>query len=450
LKYAGNLIVPFLTKLFNKLYDSRQFPSAWCKSVIIPLFKKGDENNPDNYRGISLLSIVSKVFTSILNTRLYKWAEKEEKISREQAGFRKKYSTTDHIFTLTSLVNSKLNSRRRGKVYAAFIDYKKAFDTVNRDKLWDTLEKLKTSSKLVSMLKSMYSSVQSCVRWGASLSDFFECLQGVKQGCLLSPLIFSLFVSEVADFVRENGKHGFQLIPGLEEVFLLLFADDIVLLSSTPAGLQNQITNLERASKSLGLTVNLDKTKVMVFRKGGHLAAGEKWHYEGKKIETVNSYNYLGFMLTTKLSSDSACREYSSRAKGKILDLMKTMWSLGSLDSSVFFQLFDAQIKPMLLYASEIWGTVRLSVIESAHLFACKRLLCVSDKTPNHMVYGDTGRYPLYIDSTIYCLRYWFKLNRMPITRFPKQVFIMMKNSLVTHGLHENCNWAGKIKTCLE
>ena len=116
--------------------------------------------------------------------------------------------------------------------------------------------------------------MQVCVRWGAGLSEFFECSLGMKQGCLFSPLIFSLLISEVADFVRENGKHGIQLLPGFEHVFLLLFADDVVLVSSTPGGLQNQI-KIEKTSESLGLRVNLDKTKVMIFRKGGHIAAGE-------------------------------------------------------------------------------------------------------------------------------------------------------------------------------
>ena len=154
------------------------------------------------------------------------------------------------------------------------MDYKKAFDTVNREALWDVLQKLKTSSKMIRILKAMYNSVKSCVRWGGNL---FECPQRVKQGCLLSPLIFSLLISEVAEYVRKNGKHGIQLLQSLEEILLLLFADDIVLVSSTPSGLQNQINNLEKASNSLGLTVNLDKTKVMIFRKGGHIGAGEKF-----------------------------------------------------------------------------------------------------------------------------------------------------------------------------
>ena len=131
------------------------------------------------------------------------------------------------------MVKRKLNSRRGGKVYVAFVDYKKAFDPVDRDTLWETLEKLKTSSKMINMIKAIYTSVQSCVRWGAKFSEFFPCSLGLKQVCLLSPLMFSLFIFEVAGFVRENGKHGVQLIPGFEEI----------LISSTPSGLQNQIDN---------------------------------------------------------------------------------------------------------------------------------------------------------------------------------------------------------------
>ena len=167
-------------------------------------------------------------------------------------------------------------------------------------------------------------------------------------------------------------------------------------------------------------------------------------------MEIVNSYKYLGYTLTTKLSSNSACEEYASKAKGKILDLMKTMWSLGSLNTTVFFQLFDAQIKPMLLYASKIWDTSKHRITESAHLFACKRLLSLSDKSPNHMVYGETGRYPLYIDSKIAYLRYWLKLGKMAITRFPKQALIMLQNSLDTENRCKRSNWAGSIKECLE
>ena len=354
LKSAENVVVPFLYRFYNKLYNVCYFPMEWSKSIIIPLFEKGEEKNPDNYRGISLLSIVSKVFTAILNKRLYSWAEKEEKISPEQAGFRRSYSTIDHIFSLISIVQSRFNSPRVGKVYACFVDYKKAFDYVDRDKVWDKFQKLNTSSKLLSMLKAIYSNVSACVRWNGKLSELFSCPLGLKQGCLLSPIIFSLLIGDVADFVRANGLHGFQMIPGGSEIFSLLFADDIVLLSSTPHGLQRQINNLKIASTSLGLTVNLDKTKVMVFCKGGFLGRRERWTYGNHVLEVVNSYKYLGFLLTTKLSFNIACDEFVSKAKGKVLDIMKTMWCIGSLNTQLFFTFFDSQVKPMLLYASEV------------------------------------------------------------------------------------------------
>ena len=282
------------------------------------------------------------------------------------------------------MIKKRLNSARSGKLYVAFIDYKKAFDSVDREQLWYIMEKIKTSTKIIRVLKAMYTSVQSCVRWGVEVSEFFSCPLGVRQGCMLSPLIFSMLISNVADYVRTNGKHGVQLIPGREEIFLLLFADDIALVSTSPAGLQNQINNLDKASEGIGLTVNLDKTKIMIFRKGGHISSVEKWLYRGREVEIVNSYKYLGFTFTTKLSYNTACEDLARKAKSKVLDLMKTMWAIGTLDTRVFFQLFDAQIKPMLLYAAEVWGASQIKVIESVHLFACKRLLSVSNKNTEY------------------------------------------------------------------
>jgi len=447
LKTTTQFFSKFLTKLFNRLYDLGTFPDMWSRSVIFPLFKKGNPNCPENYRGISLLSIVSKLFTSILNKRLYTWAEVEEKISVEQAGFRRGYSTIDHIFTLISMIKNSFNHKPKRKLYVAFVDYKKAFDSVDREKLWSVLQKLKTSSKMIRMLQGIYKSVQSCVKWGSETSELFDCPSGVKQGCMLSPLIFSLLITEVADCVTENGKHGFQFLPNLKEIFLLLFADDICLISSTPLGLQNQIKNLEAASSSLGLTVNLKKTKVMIFRKGGKRARTEHWFYKGDEIEVVNSYKYLGFTLTTQLSYNIALSEFAGRAKGKVVELLKTMWNLGTMDLAIFLKLFDSQVKPLLLYASEIWGSTQFHVIEVPHLFACKRFLGIPRYTPNAMVYGDMGRYPLFIDSMVRTVKYWLKLQCLEDSRLPRQAYLMDKNRAIVHNVK---NWTFGVKSCLD
>ena len=302
LKYVDQNVADFLVQLFNKLYDEGIFPKEWSKSIIVPIHKKGDANIPDSYRGIALTSVLSKVYTRILNKRLTGWAEQEEKILEQQAGFRAGYSTIDHIFTLYGLVQKHL--QRHTKFYVAFVDFKKAFDSVNRNALWAVLRKAGVNGKLYRALKGIYASVSACVCDKCSYTKCFECPRGVKHGCLLSPLMFSFFVKELAVEVWRNAKHGIQMIPGAIEIVLLLFADVVILTSSTPAGLQNQLNHLKNEADRLYLSVNLDKTNIMVFRLGGHLAARERWVYGDGKVKVTNAYKYLGMTFTTKLCID--------------------------------------------------------------------------------------------------------------------------------------------------
>ena len=224
------------------------------------------------------------------------------------------------------------------------------------------------------------------------------------------------------------------------------------MFSSTPSGLQNQLNNLQEASDTLNLTVNLDKSKIIVFRKGGHLSKTEHWYYKGREVSVVNSYKYLGFILSTGMAFDAALDDYVRRAKKKVTDIFRTMWSLGNIDMSIFFKLFDCQVKPMLLYAAEIWGLTKFQSIESVHLFACKRLLSVSPKSPNTMIYGETGRYPLSIDSALRSIKYWFKLQQMSNTRFPKQAqqMIMEKIPELSRGRDNYHNWSFSVKRCFD
>ena len=445
LKAAGAKIIPFLTKLFNILFDAHYFPQQWTRSVIVPIHKKGNVLNPDNYRGISLLSAMSKVFTSILTKRLRSWLEHENILSLEQAGFRNQHSTVDHIYTLHAIALKNVYGEGRGKLYVAFIDYRKAFDSVCREQLWTILENVGMSTKFILMLKAMYKNVQSCVRWRHELSKFFDCSSGVKQGALESPSIFSIYIDYVADFVRKNGKHGVQLIPGMVEVFQLMFADDVVLMSTTPVGLQNQIDNLVKASKPLNLCVNLEKTKVMVFRKGGRLAKGERWYLDGKPLEVVNQYKYLGFVFSTKLSMKSAIDDNTVRGKQKGIHVLKTLWRLRSSNTSVFTKLLDSQVQPTLLYGAEVWGLMKDPSIEKAHTFVCKRFLGLGVKTPNHMVYGDLGRFPLSLSCCTRVIQYWLKLCKMSAERLPKQAYLMLLRSNVRGRL----NWAEGVRDFL-
>ena len=223
--------------------------------------------------GAFLSSCVSKLYTSVINSRLTQWAEDNDVLSEAQAGFRKDYSTVDHICTLHALVSKHLKNT---KLYVAFVDFRKAFDTVKRSALWNVLLQLGIGGNMFNTLRAMYLSVLSCVRCNPRNTDYFNCMQGLKQGCLVSPVLFSFLINELASETLLRGKHGIQLLPRGIDLFLLMFADNIALLSSTPVGLQNQLNVLYEVANGLGLLVNLEKTKIVVFRNGVCLARAER------------------------------------------------------------------------------------------------------------------------------------------------------------------------------
>ena len=427
LKLSRGFSVVFLTKLFNILFDSGTYPEEWSKAIIVPIFKKGDPKLPMNYRGVSLLSIVSKCYTFVLNKRLTKFAEINDCLKESQAGFRKNYATIDHIFTLNAIIEKGL-AKRGGKIYACFVDLKSAFDSVQRKSLFEVLVKYGIDGKFMKSIRSIYNSVIACVRTENATTDFFDCPVGVRQGCVLSPILFSLFINEITDAVDKRGMHGFQLLPGLIELFILLFADDIVLLSQTAIGLQNQIQILAETCKSLYLTINNDKTKVMVFRKGGFLGKNEKWKLNGADLDIVNEYNYLGFTFTTKMSLRIGTEGLSVKGKKACIGCIKCAHTLNEMSRKCFFNIFDTQVQPVLLYAAELWGLRRLENIEKVHTLACKRFLNVHLRVPNKLVYGELGRFPLYINSAIRCFKYWMKLLKLDEARLPRQAYIMLKN----------------------
>ena len=349
----------------------------------------------------------------------------------------------DHIFTLYAMVQKYL--LRNTKLYVAFVDFRKAFDSVNRNALWNVLRNSGLHSKLYKALKGVYNSVLACVRVNSEYSNYFDCPIGVKQGCLLSPQLFSFFINELAVEISSRGKHGIQLLPGAIELFLLLFADDIILLSESVIGLQNQLNMLKIEADRLKLTVNLGKTNIVVFRNGGHLSAHEKWCYGRLEVKVINSYKYLGMIFSTKLSLNYAWDEYYRKGKKGVIQLLKSLRKLNCFDHNIFWKMFDTQIEPLITYGSEIWGLNVNNQIEKVHTYAIKRFLRVPIHSSNTVLYGETGRYPLYIRTFVRCIKYWVKLLKLPSSRICRQAYDMMLLQME----QGKDNWAFKVKTVL-
>ena len=201
-KHGSDALNTYILNLFNNAFEIGYFPESWSEGFIIPIHKKGDKNDVSNYRGVTLLSALGKLFTRILNNRLTAWAEKYGIYVEAQAGFRKNMSTIDNIFILRALIRHYLNKNEY--LYCAFVDFTKAFDYVVRDVIWYKLLKIGVRGKMLDIIKSIYNNVKSQVKHNNTLSSSFTCNIGVRQGECLSPFLFSMCLNDLEDELRNS------------------------------------------------------------------------------------------------------------------------------------------------------------------------------------------------------------------------------------------------------
>ena len=194
-------VIQVLHSLFQLIFDTGITPSLWRKAIICPILKDpaSDRRILMNYRGISLLSCISKLYSAFLNDRISKYLEHNDLLSDEQNGFRANRSCEDHVFTLNSIIRNNSN------VYTTFIDLKKAFDFVDRDMLLYKLLLNNIDGKVYNSVKSIYAETSACIRINGTKTDWFFCKSGVKHGDNCSPTLFSIFID---DLVKELNNLG--------------------------------------------------------------------------------------------------------------------------------------------------------------------------------------------------------------------------------------------------
>ena len=167
---SSDILIDALELLFNYILDTGDFPSYWTRCIIVPIHKKGNTSDPNNYRGISLVSCFAKLFNTILNKRLKEWADTNDKVTDTQFGFKATYSTVDAIFILNHFIQEKI--RTKGKLFCCFVDFRKAYDLINRNRLWYKLIKDGIDGKMFNMLRSMYKEIKIGVKHFDNVSDF--------------------------------------------------------------------------------------------------------------------------------------------------------------------------------------------------------------------------------------------------------------------------------------
>ena len=440
IKFGSERVLTYIHKLFNTIFECGYFPTRWSEGFIVPIHKKDDKNEVTNYRGITLLSAMGKVFTRVLNNRLNSWAETYGVYVEAQSGFRKNMSTIDNIFVLKSLISHFLN--RNEYLYCIFIDFTKA---VVRDVIWYKLLKIGVRGRMLNIITSIYNNVKSKVKYNNLLSGTFTCNIGVRQGECLSPFLFSMCLNDLEKTLKNSGVNG--VIIDLLQLLSLFYTDDILLFAENAEDLQRSIDVLGMYCDRWKLTVNCKKTKVVIFRKGGRLPKDLKFTYKGLELEIVNKFTYLGVVFTSGGSCFETQKTLAGQAMKAIFCLNKHLFNFTTLRISHVLELFDKLISPILNYGSEVWGFYKSKDIETVHLHFCKKLLGVKQSTQNDFIYGELGRVDFQSRRYVNIIKYWFKILYSDEKKYIKRVYNVMLRDLDFQPDQEN--WASLVRQLL-
>lgn len=346
LKHGGQAVEMRLTDLFNACWQAATVPEDWQKGVIVKLPKKGNATECTNWRGITLLSIPGKIFCAVLLRRIQ--AAADHRLREEQAGFRRGRSCSDQIFALRNIIEQCVEYKRPLSIN--FIDFKKAFDSIHRESLWNILHLYGIPRKFIAAFQSLYHHSSCCVKTDAGHTEFFAIETGVKQGCVLSPFLFLVTL----DFVMRKALTGPNMginWDGHSRLTDLDFADDIALLAEDGHRLQELTSDLHREAMKVGLRISAEKSKVIHV---GTLARVPKINVGGQDLEEVDKFTYLGSVIGRDgdAETDVKCRLGKAAA---VFQQMRNIWSSASITLNIKLRLYTSIILPMATYAAETW-----------------------------------------------------------------------------------------------
>ena len=381
--------------------------------MITPVHKKGSKTNPDNYRGISLMSCFAKYFLAILNQRLLKFVIVNKILSKSQLGFLPGNRTSDALLILHNLIDYYCHKNKK-YIFGCFVDFSKAFDSIPRYTLFEKLLKYNISGKFYDGLVSLYTEDQACVKISNKISEIFDINQGVKQGCILSPLLFNIFMADLQEKLELKDNEPPEIAPN-ESCGCLIWADDLLILSESEQGLQNMLDTLHVFSEINGLKPNMDKTNVMIFNKSGrHIR--RRFFLGGLQVDTTREYKYLGFKITPSGEINSGLIDLKDRALKAFMKMKTKLGPRFRKFPLITIKLFDTLIKPILLYASDFWGILKLpknNPFETLFYSFCKQLLGVQKQTTNIGVLLELGLVPLKLYARKNALKNWNRIAKL-------------------------------------
>ena len=327
--------------LFNAMIQHAYVPYEFLNGVVSPLVKdsEGNHSDPNNYRGLTLGVVLSQLFENVILSKIGHLLTTDSL----QFGYKKKHSCAHAIFALRTCID--YFTERGSTVYTAFLDCSKGFDKVNHDGIFIKLMQRKIPLCFLNILIYWYSNLTSLVRWNGSFSRSFNVRSGVRQGGVLSPHLFAVYVDDLILKLRNLGVGCY-----ITNMFIaaLVYADDFCLMAPCRSALQTLLNACEEYGKKWCITYNPKKTKVMLF--GNTRSCLSLTMYE-KELEIVNDYKYLGVTVVTgkviTFSNLRPLRNFRCSANTIFNASIKS-------SESVSMKLLYAICVPNLTYACEV------------------------------------------------------------------------------------------------
>lgn len=366
---GGEDMIDTLLNICNKIWQTGEWPTPWTQSLIITLPKKGNLQLCQNYRTISLISHPSKVMLKILLNRLKPQAE--ELIAEEQAGFRTGHSTTEQIFNLRIICERYLQHQQN--LYHVFVDFKKAFDRVWHEALWATMRLYNINANLIKTIEHLYDKATSAVYHNNTIGEWFRTTVGVRQGCLLSPTLFNIYLERIMTDALEN--HEGTVSIGGKTITNLRFADDIDGLAGEEQELVDLVEHLNEASTAFNMQISAEKTKVMTNNING---IRTEIKINNEKLEIVDKFKYLGAIISDEGSKPEILSRIAQTTAA--MTKMKIIWNDKNITIGSKIRLMRSLVMSIFLYACESWTLTadterRIQALEMRYF---RRLLGIS------------------------------------------------------------------------
>ena len=348
LKCCSPIIEPFLVKIFNQCIENCIFPDCFKIAKVIPLYKKGDKKDPQNYRPISLLSSLSKIFEKIIHKQMMNFCRTNKLLNPRQYGFRDKMSCTDAIAAITDFIRNAIDKKLTGQV--CYIDLQKAFDTLDHKILLNKMEKLGLRGNINHLIGSYLTNRWQYIKANSMSTEKLKLCTGVPQGSVLGPFLFLLYINDLPN-VCQNSQ-------------MMIFADDTTIINAgkrTDPLIKNDIVAVSKWFKSSKLTINTDKCEAMFFGCG----KPDNLNILSNILGNQNSCKYLVVHIDKTLKF----REHIDHVVKKLNKFCGLMYRVRHLyPRKCLLMFYNSYAKSVITYGLLLYGTAaksNLSKIET-------------------------------------------------------------------------------------